>query len=92
MLLLPITERVNFRVIVFAGVVLCLLGWPVYTFVHETLTQGIEDHGSYVSVDLKSMGNFLFDGTNGTVNDIPARYRALTRNAEMPHDHMDMKE
>jgi hypothetical protein len=74
---LPLSERINFRVIIFAAVVLFLLGWPVYTFLSESLTGGIHDRGSYKEVDLKAMGNFVFDENTGTVNDVPAAYRKL---------------
>src|SRR5215472_6448799 len=74
---LPLSERINFRVIIFAAVVLFLLGWPVYTFLSESLTGGIHDRGTYKEVDLKAMGNFVFDENTGTVNDVPATYRKL---------------
>jgi hypothetical protein len=74
---LPLSERINFRVIIFAAVILFLLGWPVFKFLSESLTGGIHDHGSYKEVDLKQLGNFSFDDYTGTVNDVPAKYRSL---------------
>src|SRR5882762_8316479 len=71
------SERINFRVIIFAGVLLFLLGWPVYAFLSETLTRGIHDRGSYKEVDLKAMGFFRIDPHNATLTDVPAAYRAL---------------
>lgn len=73
----PFTERVNFRAIIFAGVVLLLLGWPVYTFVSETLTHGIHDRGNYKEVDLKALGFFEMDPTEGSLKDVPPEYRNL---------------
>ena len=73
----PLSERINFRIIIFAGVLLFLLGWPIYTFVSETLTGGIHDRGSYKEVDLKAMGNFQFDETAGKRTDVPAKYLSL---------------
>lgn len=70
-------ERINLRIIVFAAVVLFLIGTPVYIFVKENVTGGIETVGDTTKVDLKALGNFPFDDTVGTVSDIPARYRAL---------------
>jgi hypothetical protein len=74
---LPLSQRINFRIIIFAGIVLFLLGWPVYTFLSETLTHGIHNKGSYKEVDLKAMGNFEFDRDTGTINDVPKDYRNL---------------
>ena len=74
---IPLRERINFRIILFAVVVLFLIGTPVYIFLKENLTGGIETVGNMKKVDLKAMGNFPFDEINGTVNDIPDRYRQL---------------
>ena len=74
---IPLRERINLRIIIFAAVVLFLIGTPVYIFVKENLTGGIETVGDLKKVDLKAMGNFPFDENNGTVNDIPQRYRDL---------------
>ena len=68
--------RINIRMMAFGALMLLLLGWPIYTLVHDTLTQGISRHGDYVAVDLKAMGNFLMPD-EGTLNDVPAVYRAL---------------
>jgi hypothetical protein len=74
---LPLSQRINFRIIIFSGIVLFLLGWPVYTFLIETFTHGIRDKGSYKEVNLKAMGYFEFDRDNGTINDVPKEFRAL---------------
>ena len=74
---LPLSQRINFRMLIFAGVLLFLLGWPVYTFLSETLTHGIHDRGSYKEVDLKAMGNFNFDEATGKLTDVPREYRNL---------------
>ena len=73
----PLTERINFRIIIFVGVILFLLGWPIYTFLSENLTHGIHDRGAYKEVDLKALGNFEFDDTAGKLADVPAQYRNL---------------
>jgi len=73
----PLSERINLRAIVFAVVVLFLLGWPVYTFLSEYLTHGIHDRGGYKEVDLKALGFFEMNATNATLKDVPAQYRAL---------------
>jgi hypothetical protein len=70
----PLGERVNLRMILVAAVVLFLIGYPVYTYVDASRNHGISRDGL---VDLKALGNFPFDETNGTINDVPPVYRAL---------------
>jgi len=69
-------KPLNLRMFLFAAVVICLLGWPIYTFVHEMVTQGVSNRGDRLAVDLKALGNFNMP-PDGSVNDVPARYRAL---------------
>jgi hypothetical protein len=73
----PLSQRINIRMLVFAGIVLFLLGWPVYTFLSESLTGGIHNRGAYSEVDLKAMGQFDFDPNGGQISDVPPKYRAL---------------
>ena len=73
----PLTERINFRAIAFAGIVLFLLGWPLYKFISETITHGIHNHGDYKEVDLKAMGFFEMNPDTATLKDIPQQYREL---------------
>lgn len=73
----PWSGRINFRMIIFAAVVLALVGAPVYIYLDSRLSGGIKNHGDYLEVDLKAMSNFPFDQINGTVNDIPQRFRDL---------------
>jgi hypothetical protein len=73
----PLSQRINFRMLIFAGIVLFLLGWPVYTFLSESLTGGIHNRGAYSEVNLKAMGQFDFDPTGGRISDVPPMYRAL---------------
>lgn len=68
---------VNGRMLVFACLVLCLLGWPVYAFLSESLTHGIHDRGGYKEVDLKALGCFAFDPNRAGLGDVPPQYRAL---------------
>src|SRR3954465_10069378 len=72
-----LTGRINVRITLFATVVVLVAGWPVYSFVSESVTGGVHDRGSYKEVDLKAMGNFLIDRRDGALNDVPARYRSL---------------
>jgi hypothetical protein len=72
-----VVKRINLRLILFTGTLLLLIGWPIYTFLAETLTHGIHDRGSYKEVDLKAMGFFQFNPRRATLNDVPAVYRGL---------------
>ena len=73
----PLSWRINFRMLAFFGVLLAMIGYPVYLYVDSAVHGGIKNQGAYIEVDLKSMGNFPFDGDNGTVADVPTRYREL---------------
>ena len=73
----PLFQRINFRMIFFGAVVLFLLGSPVYIFLSEKLTGGIRNRGDYLEVDLKAMSSFEMDQVQATMNDIPAKWRAL---------------
>jgi hypothetical protein len=75
---LPLSQRINFRLIAFLSIPVLLFGWFLYVYLDQTLTGGIANHGDYVEVkELKAMGNFLFDDLTGTDEDIPQQYRAL---------------
>lgn len=67
----PLSQRVNVRMIVFWLVMLALVGFPVYLFLDSTLTGGIRQRGDYTQIDLKAMSNFPFDQINGTQQDVP---------------------
>jgi hypothetical protein len=73
----PLSQRINLRMILFFAVIALLIGYPVYIYVDSAVSGGIKSYGNYSEVDLKSMGNFPFDGTNGTINDVPAKWREL---------------
>jgi hypothetical protein len=69
--------RVNFRILLFATVILLMLGWPVWSYVSETWTGGVHDRGAYKEVNLKALGFFQLDRTSPSINDVPMRYRRL---------------
>jgi hypothetical protein len=74
----PLSERVNLRMIAFFAVIALLVGFPVYSFVHEQITGGVTDAGGgFKEVDLKALGNFMFDAQGGSINDVPQKWRAL---------------
>jgi hypothetical protein len=73
----PLGERINFRMIAVAALVMLLIGYPVYTYVEAVVNGGAKNVGGAWQVDLKSLGNFPFDDANGTVTDIPKKWRDL---------------
>ena len=67
----------NLRVLIFVIVIAGVIGYPVYIYMQDAWTQGIIHHGDYTEVNLKAMSLFPFDQQSGTLNDVPARFRAL---------------
>jgi hypothetical protein len=74
---MPLTERINFRMLAVVAVVLGLVGYPVYTFVQASLNGGVQKVGDLNVVDLKALGNFPFNEDTSTINDVPAKWREL---------------
>src|SRR5690349_13252079 len=71
-------DRINFRMIIFAAVVIVLVGFPMYVYLESAITGGVKDVGNgFKEVDLKAMSNFPFDQVRGTVDDIPKKWRDL---------------
>ena len=59
-----------------AGIVLLILGWPCYTYL--AFKFGIRSkHGDYIDVDLKDLGYFEIDASTATIESIPERHRNL---------------
>jgi hypothetical protein len=74
---MPLSERINVRMIVFAAVVLFLIGMPLYVFLHAAMTGGITHHANFSEVDLKALGSFPFVETRDGLNAVPPQWRAL---------------
>jgi hypothetical protein len=74
---IPLSERINIRLIVFTAVMLGVIGYPIYLFVDEAVSGGIHDRGSYKEVNLQAMSTFSFDQINGTIDQIPQKWRSL---------------
>jgi hypothetical protein len=73
-----ITQRINFRMIAVAAVVLFLVGYPIYTYLDESISGGVHNVGNGMkAVDLKALGNFPFDEKVSTINDVPQKWRGL---------------
>jgi len=73
----PWMQRINWRLIVLASIVLIIVGVPFYIWLDEVVTGGIHDYGSYKEVDLKAMSTFDMDQQSGTMDDIPVKFRQL---------------
>jgi hypothetical protein len=75
---IPMSQRINFRMVAFALIVMALLAFPIYWYLSVELTGGIRDAGNgYKEVDLMAMVSFPFDQEYGTIDDVPPKYRAL---------------
>ena len=79
---LPLSERINLRMVIFFAVILIPIGYMVYLFADTWRSHGIWDarderYGSYKKVDLKAMSLFQMSQISATDADIPVEYRAL---------------
>ena len=75
---IPPARKFNLRILAFVAVFVVLLGTPVYFYIDTVLSGGIKktSSGAYV-VNLQAMSNFVFDQNNGTLTDVPQRWREL---------------
>ena len=69
--------KVNVRLVLFILVIAAPFAWFSFAFVQDAISGGIENHGSYASVNLKALGQFPFDQENGGITDVPRKYREL---------------
>lgn len=66
------------RMYIFLGVIITLVGYPIYVMIDQQVSGGIKDAGGgYKLVDLKAMSTFEFDQTGGKLDDIPKKWRDL---------------
>ena len=63
--------------IVVFSVLAVLIGYPAYSFIEASINGGAKKSGNVWQVDLKALGNFAFDENNGTINDVPKKWRDL---------------
>jgi hypothetical protein len=86
---LPLRERINVRMLVFIGLIALLVGYPIYVLLDAQLSGGVHAAaGGYTEVDLKAMSTFNFDQANGTMDDIPQKWRALDGKKVILHGEM----
>jgi hypothetical protein len=70
----PLSERLNLRLWLFLGIIALPFLWAMWMiFGADTITR----HGDYYAVDLKGMGNFVFDAKRDTEKAIPKEVLAL---------------
>jgi hypothetical protein len=74
---IPLSERINLRLWTFLVVVLALLGMPMYWYISEAVSGGIHQRGDVTEVNLMAMVTWPFDQVNGTINDVPKKWREL---------------
>jgi len=79
---IPLSERINLRMVIFFAVILIPIGYVVFLFADTWIRHGIWDarddrYGSYKKVDLKAMSLFQMNQISAADTDIPAEYRAL---------------
>ncbi len=74
----PLSQRINARMLIFGLVMLMPIGYIVYDFLDSVITGGIKDIGNgFKLVDLKAMSNFPLNQINGKQEDIPQKWRDL---------------
>jgi hypothetical protein len=67
----------NWRLLTFFGVCFVVFGYFGYTIIGESLSGGVHNEGGYAVVNLKALGQFVFDVNAGADTDVPSIYRAL---------------
>lgn len=74
-----LAERLHLRAVVFVLVVLLPLAGFGYVYLKTSLSTGIRQaEGGYLWVDLQKMSSFTFDQRNGTLEQVPQRWRELS--------------
>lgn len=73
----PWSQRINWRLVLFFGLVAGLVGWVMWQFVQVRFTGGIIDRDGYKEVDLKTISSFEMDQFDATDANVPATFREL---------------
>lgn len=58
---MPLSQRINVRMIVLFAVISLPFIWFTTVFVRQTMSKGIEYGSDFATVDLKALGNFQFN-------------------------------
>jgi len=70
-------RKINWRVAIFAVLLLSIVGTPAYVYLKAATSGGISQRGDLMEVDIYAMSNFEFDQLDGVTADVPKRYRDL---------------
>lgn len=74
----PLRERINVRILIFVAAIGLLIGYPAYVYIDSAVSGGIKTRADgYTEVDLKALSTFPFDQVNGTIEDVPQKWRDL---------------
>lgn len=77
----PLSQRVNYRMVIFAAAFLVPIGLILWIFFDTLISHGVWDvtdsRGAYKMADLKALSMFEMDQMNAADADVPAEYRAL---------------
>lgn len=73
----PLVQRINWRIVGFAAVVVSIFGYGVWLYLETELSGGISQRGDHTVVDLKAMSTFVFDKRAGKIEDVPQQWRDL---------------
>src|SRR4051812_15564071 len=77
----PAPRATNWAVVLRVGVVLAiicaLVGYALKVTYESVIQGGVVRAGDYYQVELKQMSNFDMDQQNGTLADVPQRFRDL---------------
>src|SRR4051812_6902946 len=65
------------RVGVISALVLAMVGYALKVTYESVVQGGVINKGQFYEVELKQMSNFEMDQINGTLADVPARFRDL---------------
>lgn len=74
---IPLHQRINWRIVGFAAVVVSIFGYGVWLYLATELSGGMRQRGDYTEVDLKAMSTFAFDKRAGKIEDVPQQWREL---------------
>lgn len=68
---------INWRIPLLLAVMAAPFIYFAYIAVDQAAFGGIHQKDGLAAVDLKSLGNFVFDGKFGTLSDVPSKWRNL---------------
>lgn len=67
----------NWRLLSFITVCVLVFGYFGYAIIGESLSGGVHRDGDYNVVNLKALGQWVFDDKTGVDTDVPIQYRSL---------------